>query len=453
MTRPSRQGTDSLVFDLDLCSDPFEEGGSRLGPLLDALEAHAGEWMAEVVKTGKRKNKYSRAAVLESIKDDAAEDNLPFLALKRESPDVELDVFSMGAPRPYACCVSGQIWPFSLVEEPARAAEWSRRFIELFRAWGSHYPVTHGLVHVRSDSELSRYWENRPEEGPGQFPREWLKAIFWLNVLGKEWVDGLGRARVLSTPAHLVEELPTGAVLIVTRPTIADWRSEEARVAQAKAFAHLRPDLDFDTVLRELRERSAMLAPMEPRFEPDSAPLFHRVVNHVSAAERPRKIAELNAFRPAEVEEWLPADAAPRSDVADPAAVCRDYNGMGDDLSILLHPDVPAIFKATPESLTDIDYRVWWEKFPEFYQREKIDQRLFPCLGAYLGEVLVQHLGGRWVPRRNLEEAQVVIGDRAWLPFVRVRRYLQSTASLLDYSLTKFYREAERHARARPNPT
>ena len=57
-----------------------------------------------------------------------------------------------------------------------------------------------------------------------------------------------------STPAWRVEELPNGCVLLVTWPTAADFASDEARRAQARAHVHLRPDLDFDTVLRRLPE-------------------------------------------------------------------------------------------------------------------------------------------------------------------------------------------------------
>jgi hypothetical protein len=111
----------------------------------------------------------------------------------------------------------------------------------------------------------------------------------------------------------------------------------------------------------------------------------------------------------------------------------------------LLHTDVPSVFKETPESLTDADVYFWREEFPRTRLREAIDAHAVPAVGAYLGEVLVRHLGGEWIPRRKLEEVQVRVGARAWLPFVRARRYLQSPQSLLDYSLTQFYRAAERH--------
>jgi hypothetical protein len=87
------------------------------------------------------------------------------------------------------------------------------------------------------------------------------------------------------------------------------------------------------------------------------------------------------------------------------------------------------VYDETLESLTAVDYEMWLSEYPT-YEREKVERILIPSVGAYLGEVLVARLGGRWVPRRNLEETQVVVGDRAWLPFVRARRYLRTRQSV-----------------------
>lgn len=57
----------------------------------------------------------------------------------------------------------------------------------------------------------------------------------------------------------------------------------------------------------------------------------------------------------------------------------------------------------------------------------------------------MRNLGGRWIPRQKLEEVQVLVGKRVWLPFVRAQHYMRSCQALLDYSLTQLYREAERH--------
>jgi hypothetical protein len=201
-----------------------------------------------------------------------------------------------------------------------------------------------------------------------------------------------------------------------------------------------------------LLERSARLVPVEPRFEPDVADLFQRVVESVRATERQQKIAELNGVRTEPVEEWLPANAALPQDEPDPEPATSFYAEHADRLTVFLAPDVPTIFEGSPEALTTIDYRLYDEDFPGTFAGEKLDQLLLPALGAYLGEVMVKHLGGRWVPRKKLDETQVLVGDRAWLPFLRARRYMNSRRSLLEYSLTKFYKEAQRHHQPQRNP-
>jgi hypothetical protein len=58
----------------------------------------------------------------------------------------------------------------------------------------------------------------------------------------------------------------------------------------------------------------------------------------------------------------------------------------------------------------------------------------------------VQYLKGTWVPRRNLDESYVVLGDRAWLPLVRARHLLESEEAALNASLTQLYLTAARFA-------
>jgi len=175
------------------------------------------------------------------------------------------------------------------------------------------------------------------------------------------------------------------------------------------------------------------------------APLFSRVVDDVASHERQRKIAELNAWQPPAPHEWRPVDLTLPPDVDDPARALEHYSSLAEHLVALLHTQVPSVFDATPQSLTDVDFYFWHEEFPTSRLREAIDERAVPAIGAYLGEVLVRNLGGRWIPRKKLEEAQVLVGSRVWLPFVRAHRYMRSSQSLLDSSLTQLYREAERN--------
>jgi hypothetical protein len=412
-----------------------------LEPCLRILESSAGEWMPDVV-SGKRKRKYSRSAVWKAIQErnDEYGSNIGFG--RTTSPAIDMTL-SVGSQQLFVeLDISLHVQPLALFTGTERC----RRMVDLIHEWARCYPVTYAMAHSMADTELSGYpLFGRDRESWFQDGFDKIYEVYWLNVFGPKLVESVGRERMLSTPAWRVEELPGGAVLVVLRPTAADFASEEARQAQARALVHLRPDLNLDTVLRTLRERSATLAPVEPRFHPDVASLLSRAVDTFGLSERQRKIAEFNAWRPPEPEEWVEARAAWPSDVEDQEQSLEHYATLSEHLVALLHSQVPSVFEETAESLTDVDFHFWYEHFPETFERELIEARAVPAVGAYLGEVLVRRLGGKWIPRKKLVEAQVQVGQRVWFPFLRAHRYMRSRQSLLDYSLTHLYREAERH--------
>jgi hypothetical protein len=433
---------DSLSLYWNGAFEPQMEIALALEPFLQALEAYAGEWMPDIVKFNKRRRKYSRAAVWKALEEGFARD-IPVIGLFRATePAVSLTLYVLRAQAPRVLRVSLHIQPLTFFTD----AERCRKLVELVRAWSSHYPGPHAMAHSVADEELAGFPNfGRDDETYFRDGFDKIYEVCWLNVFGPKLVQTVGRERMLSTPAHRVEELPNGSILLVTWPTAADFTREEARQAQARALVHLRPELDFDTVLRSLRERNAALVPVEPRFHPDVAPLLARVLNFAAISRRQRRIAELNAYQPPEPEEWLPANASLPSDVPDMKAALEHYSLLAEHLVALFHTQVPSVFEQTPESLTDVDLQFWLERFPEVFERHNIDQRAVPAVGAYLGQVLVRHLGGQWIPRRKLEEAQVRVGQRVWLPFLRAHRYMRSTQSLLDCSLSQLYRVAERH--------
>jgi hypothetical protein len=432
---------DSLLLTFDGAFDPRATRESELEPFLRALEEYAGEWMPDVVKS-KRHRRYSRPSFWKALEEERDEERKTLGLYRTKWPALDMTLGLWLPPHPPALDIFLCVQPLSFFAEEERC----RQLIELVRAWASRYPVSHASAHSTADRTLA---------GAPVFGREKevfyrdgfdkVYEVFWLNVFGPRLVEAVGRERMLSTPAHRVEELPNGSVLVVTWPTAADFASDEARQAQARALVHLRPDLDFDTVLLTRRERSAALVPVEPRFHPDVAPLLSRVVDRAAIHERQRKIAELNAWRPPEPEEWIPLESALPSDVEEPERASEYYGYRAEHLVALLHTEVPSVLEETPESLTDVDFYFWREDFPKTRLREAIDVHLMPAVGAYLGEVLVRNLGGQWIPRRNVGQAQVRVGERVWLPMLRAHRYLRSRQSLLDYSLTQLYREAERH--------
>jgi len=431
---------DSLRLTFDGCFDRQAALERELEPFLQALETFASGWMPEVIR-GKRYRKYSREGIWKGLEEERDENSTSIGLYRTKVPALDMALWLWFPPLPPELRISLTAQPLSFFAE----AERCRHFVDMVGEWASRYPVTYASAHSMADRELAdfpRFF--RDDETWRRDRHDKVYEVCWLNVFGPKLVETVGRERMLSTPAHRVEALPNGSILLVTSPTAADFAGEEARHAQARALVHLRPDLDFETVLRTLRGRSATLAPVEPHFHPDIAPLLARVVDSVAISERQWKIAEFNAYRPPEPEEWLPADAALPSDVTDPKASCEHYSLFAEHLVALLHTKVPSVFKETPESLTDVDYQFWHEEFPRVFERRAIDEHAVPAVGAYLGEVLVRNLGGQWIPRKKLEEAQVRVGNRAWLPFLRAHRYMRSCHSLLDFSLTQLYREAER---------
>jgi hypothetical protein len=254
---------------------------------------------------------------------------------------------------------------------------------------------------------------------------------------------------VLSVPCWHLEELPGGGVLWLTRPTPADFDTEEARQVQARALVHLRPELKQEEVLAGLRERSRVFQPVEARFHPDMAPLLQLLVEQVEVMgmeERHKRVERFNAWVPPEAKEWLPEEEAPPTDVEDVEAEVERYKAFhAERLIALLHKEVPAVVKESPEALPAVDDYArghYW-----YIMKEKDKEELcIPLLGSYLGMRMVRHLGGRWVPRRKLEETQVVVGGRAWLPFLRARHLVSGEEAWMEYSLTQLYQVAARLA-------
>lgn len=439
--------TDTFAFVCIAQDNPVASGRQGLGSFIEALELHIGELRPATVEGVERFGStwpYSKEnfwkAVEEVMRAKEARQNIfferpasPYMRLSLNVPEWQV---VLGRP---TWSILLDVRPFSFFEERGRVEERSERFVELVRAWASWYPVHYAMAHSQADEQLEREPNLAPPEAYKQ-----VHQVYWLNVLGPELVEALGRQRVLSTPAYLVERLPPGNVLIVTRPTVADCLSEEGRLAQARALVHLRPELRLEEVMARLRERSAVLPPVEPDFEPDNAELMHCIVQGLQVSERPRKVVELNAYRSPEVEEWRPAEEALAPDVASPARELLRYRRqLPQRLVEELREELPLV----PESLPQIDCHYWVYAYTHSYGQPYAVQFLSSLAGAFLGEVMVRSLGGCWVPRKNLYEAQVLVGDRVYLPFLRAKRYFQSKEALLDYSLTKFYRVAERHLR------
>lgn len=418
--------------------NPIAAGAKGITPVLTAFKAHAGALAPDECTVGRKTVPYAPDAVVRLVASARADSKTVVNLTRRTDPEVDYELSFVGPGWTVASWLRMYL-PLAAVLRGEAASARAEAVVALLRGLAGAGRTLQGYAHPRSDLQLG---ENPFAASASAEPG--VHEAHWLDLLGTELVDRIGRERVLATPAYRVESLPGGHVLMLTQPTPANVASEEARVAQARVLAHLRDDLSFDAALARLRLRSAALAPADAtRWDSDIADLLARVADSVPLGERPQATDRLAAYRPPEVSEWRPlADLLP-ADVDDPVSTTGTYGDLwAEQFAALLHRDVRAAFDAGPDALPLVDHHFWHTDVPAAFPREDIERRLVPAAGAYLGELLVAHLGGRWVPRRALDESQVVVGDRAWLPFLRARRWLHDRQSVLDHSLTQFYRVA-----------
>ncbi len=229
---------DSLDLYWDGTCDPQVDVERALEPFFQALEEYSGEWLPDFV-SGKRRRKYTRAAVWKTLEErrdqygsscGLSHTTYPLLGMA-----FDFDV----QQSPWKLSVSLSVQPLTFFKEEERC----RRFVELVRAWSSHYSVPYASARSQADAQLAgspNY--GRDDETLFRDGFDKIYEVYWLNVFGPKLVEAVGRERMLSTPAHWVEELPNGSVLLVTWPIAADFTREQARQAQARALVHLRPE-------------------------------------------------------------------------------------------------------------------------------------------------------------------------------------------------------------------
>jgi hypothetical protein len=441
--------SDSFFLDVLSPINPLTRGFDGLEPFLDVIESLDEELRPDEVYflSGRRRVKYSRQILNRRFSDTGGP--LPLgvhtttiIMGRSRPPNSTVDLGGTTSQDEVFCSFHLGVKPFSFVREAGRAAYWAEHFLSVVRALASLLPLSHGVGHSRAD-----FWLSTDPRVKDHIATPRVQEAFWLNIYGPQMVEEVGRQRLLSTPCTHMEELPHGAVLWLTRPTPADFDSEEARLAQARAIVHLRPELSLDSILAALRKRSLEFVPIPLEFDPDVADILRKEVEFQGVLGGMREHVErFNRYRPPPVSEWLPASQAPAPDVDNIQAAIDTYDGLyAEQLIALFHSKVPEVMDGTPEALPRLDWNLWKERWGKNINHEQ-REILVPALGAFLGRCLVDLLGGRWVPRRKLEEASVIVGDRAWLPFLRAQHAINGLDAPLDYSCTQLFRVAQRLA-------
>lgn len=443
MRSPDTERIDRLVVDLYFRDFPLASGDEVIEEILEIVERHAAELMPTKVTAGKRTARYSRAAARRQFAQRESRPPWTLWLVKDDKPELLLTLdFSPEWHAPFR--VSWQVLPFDFYREEPFARERAQRLISFVQDMTRRFQPWYGFGHSHTDASMGA--DDTPRHG---FLPLIASEVYWLNVYGREMVDAMGRERVLSTPVAHMDQLPQGGVLFLTRSTPADFNSEEARKAQAKALVHLRPEMPFEAVLNRLLERSAALAPVEKHWDPDLVELLEHVLDHtVKLKDRQRATARFNAYRPPPVTEWMPLEQAPPSDVDELDSMLLHYHAMAIRSAKDARENSALLMEQSPRALIAFDCNSFTYGLHAYEDRANVETTLIPLAGAYLGELMVKHLGGHWVPRKASKEAYIALGGRAWLPFLRARHCLRDRQSVVDYSLTKFYREAERYIRS-----
>jgi hypothetical protein len=326
---------DTLNLALFAKTNPLAAGPSGIIPVLDAIDAHAGELMPDECSIGKKSVAYSRNAVLRLLSSQKRGHKTILSLSRRAEPEVDY-TFNFVQPG-----WEVEFWlrvfiPLKYLSGKESALR-SMTVIDLMRALAGACHTVYGYGHPRGDFSLGE----DPHEDDVSVEKRVYEA-YWLNIYGPEMVERIGRTQLLTTPATSVEELANRSVLWLTRPTPQDYASSEARIAQAKALAHLQNDISYDAALERLRERSTRLAAVQREWDPDIADLLELTLNNVSQGERQQEIGRLNFYRPPRVSEWRPIADLLASDVQDEQETIALYGNIyAERLAALLRKDAP----------------------------------------------------------------------------------------------------------------
>jgi hypothetical protein len=405
--------------------DVLAAGWQRMQPLIEGLQS-LGPQLAPDQMTHK-----GRRVAISGARVDAELARSGMVELRRKPPP---DVYYSWRPSPAAPRSPVRLYarmPMSVFDNDREAG---RRVIDYVRQSAVLIP-SYGWIHPFEDRALA----DEPHfANPGADDR--VREVFWVTVLGTEMVEQLGRDRVLSAPAKV--EDAGGALLLITSASPADALSEPARECQARVLAHLVDGIDFTTQRAALLRRSELLAPVQRDWDADLVELLEYVLLWEQPEAVRAKALELNSFRAAEVERWPSAESPPVA--SDAAAELASYEQLAESFVMGLHHRITGLQDDAPACLIALDKHFWYEDYSRRRDKPSFDSHLVPGLGAFVGQVLVNDLGGRWQPSRVRSEARVVVGRYAYAPFARAERYLKSKQAVLEHAMSKLYRVAER---------
>jgi hypothetical protein len=116
-----------------------------------------------------------------------------------------------------------------------------------------------------------------------------------------------------------------------------------------------------------------------------------------------------------------------------------DPNYLAEMLRVYLHEEVQNLASYSRQALECLDLYFSQHAQATEYNTDHLMKEFIPALGAYLGQVVVEQLGGKWIVREPLMRSVVVVAERELRPFRHAYQCIYQ-----GVSLTTFYEEAQR---------
>jgi hypothetical protein len=101
----------------------------------------------------------------------------------------------------------------------------------------------------------------------------------------------------------------------------------------------------------------------------------------------------------------------------------NDLKSAAENIVVWHHVDIPEIVKKNKDALVQLDlhlkkYQGTTEKYTvENYKIDFINLAFIPSLGAYIGEVLCNQFGGKWIQKEKLMESRIQLNNQIVNPF------------------------------------
>lgn len=404
--------------------DPLASGAGRLLPLLSLLHTIHPSLAAGTVLVGDGAVPWSPAAVQAALEADEGDALWMSGADPRLTYRWETDYRTDGS-----------------VLQATIPADWftgarTERLVEGLLGLLSAITPLRGWVHPAADCRLG----TDPTTTAPELTDD-IHEVYWLTVLGPWQARAMPKRPGALTAQTYVLPNDTAVIRTGARPTTAT--DPAARAAQARVLAALTDPSAEGEILARLTARSTTLAPVARDWDPDLAPLLDRILRFTALDAQGARTAAFNKLRPPDDLAVVPASAAPEPDAAAPEIVHRRIRDLAARFVAGMHARIRDIDADPPASLVAVDHHFWAHDHSS-QPAEKLEQAFIPGLGAFVGEKLARHLGGRWILRENIEESVVVIGDQAYQPFLRARALFASPGAVLGASVSRFYAQAQR---------